>query len=93
MSTSTDGTEFSKEQAKPINMASPASSRRSRLVVVNEDIVRKISEARGEPQFMLDFRLKAYDATDKCRSPNGQRSNIQQLITNISILFGAQTGQ
>jgi len=27
---------------------------------LNEEIVRAISNARGEPQFLLDFRLKAY---------------------------------
>ncbi|MCF6239920.1 MAG: Fe-S cluster assembly protein SufB [Bacteroidales bacterium] len=27
---------------------------------LNEDIIRRLSEKKGEPQFMLDFRLKAY---------------------------------
>ena len=28
---------------------------------LNEDIIRRASALRGEPQFMLDFRLKAYE--------------------------------
>lgn len=28
---------------------------------LNQDIVRKISEMKGEPQWMLDYRLKAFD--------------------------------
>ncbi len=27
---------------------------------LNEDIIRRLSQKKGEPQFMLDFRLKAY---------------------------------
>ena len=27
---------------------------------LNEDIIRLISEKKGEPQWLLDFRLKAY---------------------------------
>ena len=27
---------------------------------LNEDIIRKMSEIKGEPEWMLDFRLKAY---------------------------------
>ena len=29
---------------------------------LNEDIIRRASKLRGEPQFMLDFRLKAYES-------------------------------
>ena len=28
---------------------------------INEDIIRKISAIKGEPEFMLEFRLKAFD--------------------------------
>jgi ABC-type transport system involved in Fe-S cluster assembly, permease component len=27
---------------------------------LNEEIIRKMSEIKGEPEWMLDFRLKAY---------------------------------
>ena len=28
---------------------------------LNEDIIRKISEKKGEPDWLLDFRLKAFE--------------------------------
>ena len=36
---------------------------------LNEDIVRQISAARGEPEFLLQFRLKAYRAFTQMREP------------------------
>ena len=36
---------------------------------LNEDIIRKISEANEEPQFMLDFRLKAYREWQQMEEP------------------------
>jgi Fe-S cluster assembly protein SufB len=40
---------------------------------LNEDIVRQISAARGEPDFLLQFRLKAYQAFTRMREPNWAR--------------------
>ena len=37
---------------------------------LNEDIVRQISAARGEPDFLLQFRLKAYRAFSKMTEPS-----------------------
>jgi Fe-S cluster assembly protein SufB len=36
---------------------------------LNEDIIRMLSERKGEPEFMLDFRLKAYRAWLKMDEP------------------------
>ena len=40
---------------------------------LNEDIVRQISAARGEPEFLLRFRLKAYAAFSKMTEPTWAR--------------------
>jgi Fe-S cluster assembly protein SufB len=37
---------------------------------LNEDIVRQISAARGEPDFLLQFRLKAYRAFSRMTEPS-----------------------
>ncbi|MCQ2063894.1 MAG: Fe-S cluster assembly protein SufB [Fibrobacter sp.] len=37
---------------------------------LNEDIIRRASALRGEPQFMLDFRLKAYAKLQTMEQPN-----------------------
>ena len=37
---------------------------------LNEDIIRRASALRGEPQFMLDFRLRAYEKLKTMEQPN-----------------------
>jgi Fe-S cluster assembly protein SufB len=37
---------------------------------LNEDVIRLISAKKGEPQWLLDWRLKAYRAWLKMREPN-----------------------
>ena len=37
---------------------------------LNEDVVREISKSKGEPEWMLEFRLKAYRAFTKMPDPN-----------------------
>ena len=39
-------------------------------VGLNEDVVREISKSKGEPEWMLDFRLKAFRAFTKMPDPN-----------------------
>jgi len=36
---------------------------------INEDIIRKISAIKGEPDFMLEFRLKAFDNWKNMQPP------------------------
>ena len=45
---------------------------------LSEDIIREMSWMKGEPQWMLDFRLKAYRAFQKRPMPNwgGDMSEI-----------------
>lgn len=42
---------------------------------LNEDIIRAISEKKGEPAFMLEFRLKAYEKWLEMKEPRW--SNVQ----------------
>ncbi len=37
---------------------------------INEDVVKAISKAKGEPEWMLEYRLKAYDAFVKMPNPS-----------------------
>lgn len=37
---------------------------------LNEDIVRRISEKKGEPEFMLEYRLKAFRRWEKMAEPD-----------------------
>ena len=39
-------------------------------VGLNEGVIRKISEIKGEPEFLLEFRLKAYKAWLKMEEPD-----------------------
>ena len=39
-------------------------------VGLNEDVVREISKSKGEPDWMLEFRLKAYRAFCAMPDPN-----------------------
>lgn len=52
---------------------------------LNEDIIRMISERKGEPEFMLEFRLRAYRAWLKMEEPTWPnvkypRINYQDII-------------
>ncbi len=51
---------------------------------LNEDIIKAISEKKGEPDFMLDFRLKAYRYWLEQEEPNWallkyRKPNFQQI--------------
>ena len=37
---------------------------------LNEDTIRMISEKKGEPEFMLEWRLKAFEQWKKMREPH-----------------------
>ncbi len=46
-------------------------------VGLNEDVVREISKSKGEPEWMLEFRLKAYRAFIKMPDPSfGPKLNM-----------------
>ena len=49
---------------------------------LNEEIVRKISLKKEEPQFLLTFREKAYQAWKKMNSPNWAYLGIPEIDYN-----------
>jgi len=46
---------------------------------LNEDIIRKISEIREEPDWILEFRLKAYHSWLKMEKPNWPHLQIPEI--------------
>ena len=46
---------------------------------LNEDVVRLISEKKGEPEWMLDFRLKAYRHWTKMTMPTWAHLRIPEI--------------
>jgi Fe-S cluster assembly protein SufB len=46
---------------------------------LNEDIIRMISEKKGEPEFMLDFRLKAFQHWQKLTIPSWAQLKIPSI--------------
>ena len=46
---------------------------------INEDIIRKISEIKGEPDFMLEFRLKAYNHWKNMEMPRWAHLKIPPI--------------
>ena len=46
---------------------------------LNEDIVKLISEKKGEPEFMLQWRLKAFEFWKKMKNPTWAHLNIPEI--------------
>jgi Fe-S cluster assembly protein SufB len=46
---------------------------------LNEDVIRLISSKKDEPQFMLDWRLKAFAHWQKMREPNWAKLNLDPI--------------
>ena len=46
---------------------------------LNEDVVRLISQKKGEPQWMLDFRLKAFNHWKTLRQPDWAHLHIPEI--------------
>jgi len=49
---------------------------------INEEIVRKISNKKNEPEFLLDFRLKAYKKWKTLRFPNWANLEVNPIDYN-----------
>ena len=47
---------------------------------LNEDIVRMISERKGEPQWLLDFRLDAFRKWQKMEMPEIGRASCRERV-------------
>jgi Fe-S cluster assembly protein SufB len=52
---------------------------------LNEDVIRLISQKKGEPQWMLDFRLKAYTYWKTLKQPTWGHVHVPEIdYQNIS---------
>ncbi|MBK5910245.1 Fe-S cluster assembly protein SufB [Rhodothalassium salexigens] len=60
---------------------------------LNEDIVRFISEKKGEPQWMLDWRLKAYRAWLKMTEPQWAMLEIPPIDYQDAYYYAAPKQQ
>src|SRR5689334_3032757 len=56
---------------------------------LNEDVVRLISKKKNEPQFMLDWRLKAYRHWLTMKEPSWQKAEYPPIDYQASIYYAA----
>jgi len=56
---------------------------------LNEDVIRKISEKKGEPEFMLEFRLKAYRHWLTMKMPQWAHLTIPEINYQDIIYYAA----
>ena len=56
---------------------------------LNEDIVRMISERKGEPQWLLDFRLDAFRKWQKMEMPDWGHLDMQHIDYQDIIYYAA----
>ena len=56
---------------------------------LNEDVVRRLSAIKEEPQWLLDFRLKAYRAWTSMREPTWHNLKIQPTDYNAISYYSA----
>jgi len=56
---------------------------------LNEDVVRMISKKKNEPQFLLDFRLKAYRHWKEMKMPDWAHLKIPEIDYQDMIYYSA----
>ncbi len=56
---------------------------------LSEDVVRVISQKKNEPEWMLEFRLKAYNHWLKMEQPNWAKLNIPKIDFQDIIYYAA----
>jgi len=56
---------------------------------LNEQIIRMISEKKGEPQWLLDFRLDAFGKWQKMRQPDWAHLHLPQIDYQDIIYYAA----
>ncbi|WP_363321601.1 Fe-S cluster assembly protein SufB [Plebeiibacterium sediminum] len=56
---------------------------------LNEDVVRLISQKKNEPEWMLEFRLKAFSHWLKMEQPNWAKLNIPKIDFQDIIYYAA----
>jgi Fe-S cluster assembly scaffold protein SufB len=54
---------------------------------LNEDIIRAISAKKEEPEWMTEWRLESFKIWQKMVEPNGQISNMKNLIFKQSVIM------
>ena len=60
---------------------------------LSEDVIRLISAKKNEPEFMLEFRLKAYHAWLKMKAPEWAHLNIPPIDFQETIYYAAPRNQ
>ena len=60
---------------------------------LNEDVIRLISAKKNEPEFMLEFRLKAYRGWLKMKSPEWAHLRIPPIDFQETIYYAAPRNQ
>lgn len=60
---------------------------------LNEDVIRLISAKKNEPQFMLDFRLKAYEHWLKMKEPKWANVSYPEINYQNIIYYSAPKKQ
>ena len=60
---------------------------------LNEDIIRHISEKKGEPEWLLDFRLKAFRKWQTMKVPKWGHINLPDIDYQDIIYFAAPKKQ
>nr|WP_321453438.1 Fe-S cluster assembly protein SufB [uncultured Carboxylicivirga sp.] len=56
---------------------------------LNEDVIRMISAKKNEPEFMLEFRLKAFEHWKKMKMPDWAHLNIPEIDFQDIIYYAA----
>ncbi len=56
---------------------------------LNEDVIRLISQKKEEPEFMLDFRLRAFHHWQKMKMPRWAHLNIPEIDYQDIIYYAA----
>ncbi|MCO5249215.1 MAG: Fe-S cluster assembly protein SufB [Chitinophagales bacterium] len=56
---------------------------------LNEDIIRFISEKKGEPEWMTEWRLKAYKVWSRMKAPNWAHLNLREIDYQDIIYYAA----
>ena len=58
---------------------------------LNEEIVRKISSKKNEPEFLRKFREKAFKSWEKMKAPDWAYLNVPEIdYDRYSILFSTK---
>ena len=57
---------------------------------LNEDVIKFISNIKKEPQWMLDFRLKAFERFKQLKEPDWQKPKYPKIDYKICIIIQLQ---